>query len=259
VIRLSALWIVAAGCGRFGFDARDDAAGSNVLPGDGPRDGAMPDVPAFGCEVTRPTALLCEGFESPSVMWDYTTIMNGAVTRTTARSARGAASLDATTDGINDYKYARWGKNNVLPAIMSGDLYVRERMWLSSTTVVNDQLSIMVFGNLASPFPSVNLLLTPGAMTLVVYNGVHIADAATDFPRDRWVCVEVHVLVDATAGAGELFIDGSLVTSGSGLDTTVAGGYTNVDVGVHYATPNQLASEMWIDDVVADTSPIGCN
>jgi len=39
----------------------------------------------------------------------------------------------------------------------------------------------------------------------------------------------------------------------------VSGGYTNLDVGVHYATPAESASEMWIDDVVADTSPIGCN
>ncbi len=43
------------------------------------------------------------------------------------------------------------------------------------------------------------------------------------------------------------------------IDTRVANGYTNVDVGVHYATPAQAASHMWIDEVVVDTAPVTCN
>ncbi len=43
------------------------------------------------------------------------------------------------------------------------------------------------------------------------------------------------------------------------LDTTVQGGYTNFDAGFHYATPTQPAAKMFIDEIVADTAPIGCN
>ena len=68
----------------------------------------------------------------------------------------------------------------------------------------------------------------------------------------------MHIVVGAN-GSFEVVVDGSTAISRTNFDTRVAGGYTNVDVGVHYATPSQAASHFWVDEVVIDTSPVTCN
>ena len=59
---------------------------------------------------------------------------------------------------------------------------------------------------------------------------------------------------------GLVFIlDGTVVASMTGIDTLVAGGYTKLDAGVHYANADQDAAKLWIDEIVADTQPIACD
>lgn len=254
--RLGLVIVLAAGCGRLGFDdqataPRTDAAGATDAL-------ERPDAAALlPCSVTYPGALLCEGFEATDVAWDYTVIEQGTVARTMTRAASGVAALEVTTTDAAAFKYARWGRNGVFPALTSGDVYVREWLWLDGSTAVTDQLSVLVFGQGAMPFPSANLLLTPGAMALRV-DSVG-TPTALEFPRDRWVCVGIHLVIDATAGSSELSLDGTVVASRTGIDTLVAGGFTNLDAGVHYASTTQAAAKLWIDEIVADTQPVACD
>jgi hypothetical protein len=244
-VRVAVVLLVATGCGRLDFDpgrSRDASADSNSR---------------VGCPTAHPDALLCEDFESPAVSWDYTVIDHGQVERDATRAATGTASLAAEIFDANEYKDARWGKDSVLPAIASGELHLREKLWLSSTTAITDQLSILVTGNRVSPYPAAFMLLTPGNIAIVV-EGNHVM-ASGDFPRDRWVCVELNLVVDNTHGSVLLAFDGAPILAMTEIDTGVAGGYTNVDVGIHYATPAQAAAQLWIDDVVADVTPIGCD
>lgn len=242
-----------AGCGRFGFDASPGS--SDGAPQPDP-DGEPP-VLAVGCDVAHPTALICEGFEPVDVAWDYTVIEQGSAVRSTTRAANGVAALEVSTFEVEAFKAARWGKNSALPFLTSGELHVRQYVWLPSTTEVTDQLSILVTGNMVDPFPSSNILLRPGQVHAVTDGTVR--EAVFEFPRDRWVCVELHLVIGNANGAIAVAIDGTTLISATGIDTQVAGGYSNLDAGVHYATPDQRASQMWIDEVVADTSPIGCN
>lgn len=243
--RLGLVIVLATGCGRLGFDdqptAPTDVAATALVP----------------CSVSYPGALLCEGFEAPDVAWEYAVIDQGTAARATTRAASGAAALEITTTDAAAYKYARWGRNSVFPALTSDDVYVREWLWLDGSTVITDQLSVLVFGQGATPFPSANLLLTPGSMTLLI-DGASVPIALA-FPHDRWVCVGVHLVIDATAGSAELSLDGAVVGSMTGIDTDVAGGYTNLDAGVHYANVGQGAAKLWIDEIVADTQPIACD
>jgi hypothetical protein len=244
--------LLAAGCGRIGFTSTE------LSPGDGATaDGASERQPLQqGCNLTHPKALLCDGFEAVDDAWDYQVEEFGAVIRSEERGAQGNASLKIEIDGVDQYKAARWGKNNVLDFLATGGLHIREYIFMPSRTVVADQLSIMVTGNQVDPFPSANVLLTPGEIHAVVE--ATNAVAPFEFPRDRWVCVELHLQIDGF-GAIALEIDGSTVVSAQSIDTRVDGGYTNIDVGFHYATPTQPASEMFVDEIVADTSPIGCD
>lgn len=48
----------------------------------------------------------------------------------------------------------------------------------------------------------------------------------TTFPRDRWVCVEMHVFIDPIAGVYEAYLDAALALSSGMMDTTTANGTT---------------------------------
>jgi hypothetical protein len=242
--------LVLAGCGRIGFGT----SGDDEPPAGTER--AIDGTPRVGCDVLHPGALLCEGFESPSAAWDYTIINQGSAARSTARALQGNASLEAKTFDVTQYKDARWGLNGVLPEITSGDFWIREWYWLETSTTVTDQLSILVTGNFADPYPSTNVVLMPGLLNVNVNGDSHII--AYNFPRGRWVCVELHLDVGA-AGRVELAIDGASVLNVPNVDTRVAGGYTNIDAGVHYATPDQTPAHMFVDEIVAKTSAIGCD
>jgi hypothetical protein len=191
------------------------------------------------------------------VPWDYAIVDFGRADVTTTRAYRGAHALEIETSAIADYKSARWGKNFLFASLAAGDIYVRAFYWMSSATVITDQVSVMLIGHYAPPYPSAFAVLVPSELTLNV-SGIS-ARSGFEFPRDRWVCLQLHVFIDATVGYGEVSIDGVQVMRTPVGDSTVTGGYTNMDIGVHYATPAQQAVTMWIDEVVADTSPISCN
>ncbi len=247
--------VLLAACGRIGFPN----GGSDDTPNDGGGDGPSGDsAPLVDCTVTYPDALMCSTFEGSGMgNWDYTVLDEGTVSLSTARAYRGTQSLEIATTGADAFKAARWGSNYVLDEVSSGDIYIRQYYWMESSTIVSDQLSIMVTGNLVDPYPSANVLLVPGEIHANFANGP-TTSATQMFPRDRWTCVVMHIAV-AINGSIEVSIDGTRVLSRTNFDSRVAGGYTNVDVGVHYATPDQGASRMWVDEVVVDTSPVTCD
>jgi hypothetical protein len=252
MLRVAPLLLLIA-CGRIGF-------GSGELASDGTPpditvptgDSAQPLVQS--CKTSHSNALLCEGFESDTE-WDYKVQDFGTAVRSSDGGAQGGASLRVQIDTVDEYKAARWGKNGVLSSLSSGELHLREYVWLSGD--VTDQLSIMVTGNLLPPYPSANVLLVPGQVHAVVEGSSIPADF--EFPHDRWVCVELHLGIDGSAGSISVDVDGSKVVGATGIDTAVDNGYTNIDAGFHYATPSQTAATMFVDEVVADTTPIGCD
>ncbi len=255
---LSLSLLLAMGCGRIGFTSTELPPSDGSTTTDGATDGASEQQPLQqGCKVTHPTALLCDGFEPVDVAWDYQILDFGSVARSEERGAQGDASLKVDIDMVDEFKSARWGKNAVLEFLTDGELHIREYIFMPSTTVVADQLSIMVTGNLVDPFPSANVLLTPGKIHAVVEG--EDRSEPFEFPRDRWVCLELHLQIDTTAGSISIEVDGSTIVSGTSLDTRVVGGYSNIDVGFHYATPTQPGSRMFVDEIVAATAPIGCD
>jgi hypothetical protein len=229
-------------CGRFSFDASTDASLDAQRRADGASDGG-------GC-----TALFCDGFEDGMNAWTYTVVEFGTVDATTTRAYRGTHALEATTDGSTNLKYARWGKI-LSTTLTSGDLYVRPYMWLSAS--ITDQLSVLVAGNGTEPFPSVYVLNR--ASDVLIHTDAMEFPFPQSVPQNRWLCMELHVVIDATAGSVDVAFDGIPTLQSGPANTTVAGGYTNVDVGIHYATPAQEAGSLSIDEVVVDTTPIGCN
>jgi hypothetical protein len=143
-------------------------------------------------------------------------------------------------------------------AVDTGELYLRAWYWVSSASVWADQASLLSTGNSVDPYPSTFMMFTPSDIHINIDGNTFTF--VQDIPRDRWVCVQMHITVDATNGSVEVILDEGTPMVTPATDTLVGiEGYTGVDFGLHYATPAQGPVVMWIDDVVVDTSPIACN
>lgn len=245
--------IVVGGCGRLSFDPLSGGGGGG--DGGGGETAALDDT---SCDDRHAGALFCDGYEDPAMSaWSYSVITNGRSERTAARPYRGVASLECEIFTINDFKSARWDAA-VLGDMTSGDLYVRGYYNLDSASVIVDQYSLLDVAAELTPWPGIQVHLNPGNVVVSVREGGVSDQVAYDMPRDRWVCIELHVAIDPTNGRADLTIDGSPMLS-IPANTTVTGGFYALVGGVHYASPLQNAARLWVDEVIADTQPIGCD
>lgn len=93
------------------------------------------------------------------------------------------------------------------------------------------------------------------------YLGGAYHDTSYAVPLDRWVCVEMHVRPHTMGGGVELFWEDALVHSDLSLDgapnamNTIDSMYT----GVVYKDFDDDTMVVYVDEVVADDSRIGCD
>jgi hypothetical protein len=106
-----------------------------------------------------------------------------------------------------------------------------------------------------------NTWVTDTTANVHVHNyagGFWTSDSNT-LPKDRWVCVEAHVGV-GTPGPVELYFDGALVASDTGDTTYGANPLHNIVVGVAWRDVDyDQEMVIYVDEVVADTSRVGCD
>jgi len=218
-------------------------------------DGGTPSVSQLCPE--RPGALFCDGFEDADFeRWSYTTKHNGTLTRSTDHAHSGATSLRAATGPPDDGTEARWA-TLALANQKSGDAWLRFYSWVPSTVVVTEHFSIGIMSEAEVPYAGFELRLRPTLVDINASNGVF--PGTKTFPRDRWVCVELHVRIDDTAGVYEAYLDQALAVRSPSMNTRPAMGYSAAEVGIHYADPNQGPVEVYTDDVVVGTARIPCD
>jgi len=122
----------------------------------------------------------------------------------------------------------------------------------SSTTVLQG----MTIFNGTVDVAYVRLVVTSGgALSFRLYNAIGAAQVGSDssFTADTWYLVEIKTVISATVGVLELKVNGSVVATGSSLNT----GSTNVSDIVptaYQATLNGLVATVWWDDVLASDS-----
>lgn len=100
------------------------------------------------------------------------------------------------------------------------------------------------------------VLRSGGLMLWCIADGA-VAEVATPFPRDRWVCVEWKVVL-GTPGSSELFFDGSSVASGAGT-TMLTRPYEHARAGIVYTAEAQTAVDIRLDELMLATEPVGCD
>jgi hypothetical protein len=230
-------------------DAGTDAGGAAAADGGGPV--VSPLCPE------RPGMLFCDGFEDPNFSrWKYQVSHNGTLTRSTVHAHSGTTSLLATTGPPAQLTEARWA-TEALAKQKSGDAWMRFYNWVPGTVVVTEHFSVGVMSETPTPYGGFELRILPSLIDLNATNGVF--QGAVSFPRDRWVCVELHVFIDPSAGVYEAYLDGALAIRSPPTNTLPADGFTAAEVGVHFAGPSQGPVEVYVDDVVVGTSRIPCD
>lgn len=238
-------------------DAGTVPADSGTMPIDS---GTMPiDAGAIDLCPKRADALFCDGFDDPMLKnWPIKLQMNGTGTHITMNpKPSGEGALRSTTGAAGPTNYVRYGAN-VFDHQKSGDIWLRYFYYIPSSTLITASFSSAAIGELESPNFTVYLLIRPDGVD--VSTGSAFYRSATVFPRDQWVCVELHVQIDDTAGAYEAYLDGTrIVRTGMPTDTLPTNGYTGFDVGIHATAPTQGPVEVFVDDVVAGPVQVGCN
>jgi hypothetical protein len=141
---------------------------------------------------------------------------------------------------------------------MSGDIWFRFYDFIPSTVTINTHVSIGVVSEIMPPWGGFSLELYPTHVVLNSQNGMF--QGTRQFPRDQWVCVELHVHIDPVAGMYEAYLDGTLAArSTTPLNTLPVDGYTSAEIGIHYADANQGPVEVYVDDVMLATTRVPCD
>ena len=129
--------------------------------------------------------------------------------------------------------------------------------WLLGGLGRKDELTLGLRAALERAVFDGNLPLAIAAYALLRDADVSV-DGSRLVPADTWTCIELHVRFGTTDGAIELYFDGALAASATDRDTTVPRGLPAITAGLAW---KDVESEhvVYVDEVVADTSRIGCD
>lgn len=206
-----------------------------------------------------PNVLFCDDFEGSLSKWTYTVQTRGTTALTTNYKHLANYSLQATTSASTSSTQSKARRGvKAFGHRKSGDLWARFYYYLPNTVSLTDKFSAAVISEFEQPWLGFSILIFPDGVGIESLS-VSRRTTAVTFPRDKWVCVEMHVQIDASSGMFEYFFNGNQVMSLLQLDTLPDQGYTSFEIGVHYANFNQGPVTTYTDDVMLGTSRIGCN
>jgi hypothetical protein len=214
-------------------------------------DGGMPPVPC-----AESTAPLCEDFESDSInpsIWSMST-MNGQLSVDGQHAHRGSFALHAHTGFIGNANLAVaqiTATHKLFPMLQAG-FYARAFVYLPAPAPAEFDALFYAsrgFGN--------GLDLGFGADNLALHDldNNHAESSSTSLPLGTWVCLEWSLNGDAS----RVWLNGNelhdLDYMGPANDP-----YQSLSFGTSLGNANnQGPTDLWVDDIIVDTSQIGCS
>lgn len=236
-----------------GVDAQMDAgpdSGPTDSATDAPSDVPTDALPPRASQCDELDVLFCEGFEDDLSAWT-TDIPEGTETdiEFSDSAFRGRGVLRSYSDSRSDYSIIFRG--GIWPDD-TDDLWVRAYYFVDAD-----------FSTVIEPFEfvgdsySVPHLVTPGSYADVHAHGVlgdGTWESSINPEADRWVCAEMHMHRDPTAGYVELFIDGAMAVRTEDMPITET--FTGLGLGLVYTDFDEAL--IFFDEVAAHTSRIPC-
>jgi hypothetical protein len=249
-----------------GMDAAvSDAAAPDAATSDAAISDAGSDAWVGSGLLCPPDALFCDGYEVSDLTktWDYQYLLGAGSgtdwSTSILHSGLGAlhAQPGASHAGTAMTNAARWGKGLIYDHRKSGDVWARWYYYVPSSTSITTFFSAGVIAEREQPYFGFAAIIRPARVDIGVGDVFYPGGVA--FPRDRWVCVELHAAVAAApAGVFELYLDGVRQIQVTDVNTLPNMGYSSLDIGIHHTEPNQGPVEAYADDVAAGTTRIGC-
>jgi hypothetical protein len=232
-VALGVASVAALGCGRIGFD--EGVAGDTTV-----------------CD-ELPSLLFCEDFEAQLALTTTEATPPSFVVADGSLPYRGLRSLHGhTTRSLEP----AWIIGGPLPAVMSGELHARWYLYVPAEPVEIIMASVHL---LEQPAPNhgVDFSITTTEVHISCTEAAMVGVATQPFPRDRWACVQLRIVIDDVAGSVETFVDGVPSAALFGVDTLPAAGYKNVHAGLFAGGTAPMDS--WTDELVIATTPIACD
>jgi hypothetical protein len=231
-----------------------------------------PDMmrPGSNCAALT-TALLCDGFESTTFASRWTVVsgssVGGTATIDNTHVYRGNYALHLHNDAVT----LNSGSDVELDetSAFASHFYARAFVYVPTgfTTAATD---IMIVEESNSPYAGITLNLNNGSfqtdgssMSGLSPAGV-VMGSSTPMPTGTWVCLEWEVKLGASSGspAGytNLLVDGVAANGLSGSQSIygASGNPINMFALVMVGNKGTPARDLWMDEVVLDTQPIGC-
>ena len=225
---------------------------------DAPIDGAAMDAGTTDPCIGRTDLLFCGGFDD-SAEWGSSLASNGTAITTTERAHSGSSSLHASTSAAGSgSKIAR--REAAISAQAGRHVWARAFFYMPSSTVIDaaSRLAIMRLSEAQPPYVGCSVVIRSEYVEL---GGVTTRyRALSPFPRDLWTCVELHVEIDDNSdGACNAYVDGVQAAQAQDADTLPESGYTALSVGLEYTNAAQGQVDLYIDDVAASNTRVGCD
>jgi hypothetical protein len=198
----------------------------------------------------HPGALACSGFDDAAQPgWTPTIDPGNELSVVSAPYLAGTGALVARTASTG----SRSRFAHEFPAMSAGQLYFRAWLYVAPSTVLTDVHTIVIgdanTGDYGSKF---------------VYSAgqLHVATAGIalpgniDAPLGQWYCLRMELGI-GDQGTVRAYLDDVLFTNATAADTLPAAGVHNVTAGIDFAGQADPA-EVFIDELVLDTAPVGC-
>lgn len=209
-----------------------------------------------------PFATFCDDFESGDlVKWTSLLQTNSgkvSVVGTKVFDGQNAfyALAGPSTPVNNTYPAVGAGARVTVPVVTSGLLVVRARVFMPR--FLGDETTfIKAFAK--NGVDDMNVKITNGGLVKV---DTDIPDAGPELtgtkgpPIDKWFCIEWQATIGA-AGHQRILVDGEEVLAADEYNLT-SQGYDSVQIGFNAAN-GSVTQDIYFDDVVMATQPIGCN
>lgn len=238
-------------CGRIGFDGpAPDASGGDVR-------GA--DSNESLCATS--SALICDGFVLSTLDGRWTPdTTSGAIGIDGVRAYRGASSLHASTNAISaltNNPHASIVTYDGLGAI-TGLVYARVWIFVPVGFPTTEFAQVLNFADDAGL--GISLGTRDGFIANNDYtSNMYKLSTTVQLPMGRWACLQMEMPSNSTATA-RLFLDGAEITDVAITRTSAQPPPTHVYTGLTWIgdIPSLPAGEVWIDEIVIDTSPTSC-
>jgi hypothetical protein len=239
--------------------------------------GATADLAFASCP---PWVDFCDDFEDPSGLtskWNGKNIGPGAMPPFVEVALSPVPTLPMSARSLHAFSYGAASRTSaaiykMLAPATGGAIGLRA--WIYSDTPLDNFSTMLSIVGSQTPAPSafsvgsaddpvgpkgVWVVTRPGFAGNDLYaksNGQDIP-----FPTQRWTCVELYIVVDATVGSLRLFLDDAAQAAidVQNIPTLPAGGFDELEAGL-VGTAGLKTEQVWLDNVVFNrgSERIGC-